>query len=89
MEIKNELRATQLGRGSGENQDIRHVMDMDEVVMLTQRAYGQVKKRNQDESRILADIGELPATVSPKWKTRNVHSINVFVTRLSFVLLHA
>ena len=89
MEIKNEFRAARLGCGGGENQDIWHVMDMDEVVTLTQRAYGQVKKRNQDESRILADIGELPATVSPKWKTRNVYSINVFVTRLSFVLLHA
>src|SRR5207253_1417296 len=44
---------------------------------------------NEDESRILSDICDLAAAVASKWNARNIDPVDVFVTRLPLVLLHA
>jgi hypothetical protein len=84
MKVEKDLRAEDLWRQCAEDEQVRHVVDMDEIKAAGQRAKSQEEKRAENERGILNDIGRGPAAVTPEGKAENVHSVESVTRRFVF-----
>src|ERR1700722_11119566 len=75
MLIENNLRPEKLRKYRTNDENIGHVMDVDQVISTPKRPPRQDEGRTQDENGILIGVGKNAAAVVADWNSRNIKSV--------------
>src|SRR5262249_13022289 len=78
MKIQDDLGAEEFGNSGAEDQEVRHVVDVDEIEAPGQRTHGEQEERDQEERRVLKTIPDRSAAVASKWEPLDVDPVEGF-----------
>jgi hypothetical protein len=75
VQIQDDLRAERFGDQRAEDEQVRHIVDMDERVAPSQRTKSEKKERAEDECGILEEIGRGSAAAPLERQPQDVDSV--------------
>src|SRR5258708_7670268 len=78
MQIQNNFCAEQLRHDGGEDQYVRHIMDVDQIVTSSQAAPGKFGRTNRNECAILKIITRPAASLMIEWNPGYFQTIDNF-----------